>query len=171
MKLSGSVPPWFFFIPKWAFFVPLSIILFPRIIFHTLCRICIPIWYENMNEVWNWLAECRHSLVQIHKKKRYNSKALSPEGCATAGDGNGCSQSRRAGSRGADINSGGPGRSHSPCSGRTHRASGRCGQHDVPHSSPGTVAGVGLAAIHDGLRRQPPRAWRRRPGPAFDPSH
>jgi hypothetical protein len=79
----------------------------------------------------------------------------------------GCSQSRRAGSRGTDINCGGPGRTHSRCICSTHCASKRCGQHAAPHSRPGTVAGVGLAATH-GLRRQPPRA-RRRPGPAFDP--
>ncbi len=101
------------------------------------------------------------------KKKRYNSKALSPEGCAPARDGNRCSQSRRAGSRGADINCGGPGRKYSRCSGSTHPASQHSGQHAAPLSRPGTVAGVGLAATH-GLQQQPPRA-RRHPGPAFDP--
>jgi hypothetical protein len=108
-----------------------------------------------------------NSLVPIHQPQRYDSKALSQQGCATAGDGHGCSQSRRAGSRGAVINCSVPGRTHSRCSCSTHRASKRCGHHAAPDSRPGTVAGVGLAATH-GLRRQPHRT-RRRPGPAFDP--
>ena len=49
------------------------------------------------------------------KKKRYNSKALSPEGCALARDGNRCSQSRCAGSRGVDINCGGSPGGHTVC--------------------------------------------------------
>jgi hypothetical protein len=110
MKLSGSVPPWFFFIPKWDVFVLLSMILFWIIIFHILCWIFIPIWYE------------KKSGTNSPKKKRFNSKALSPQGSATAGNGNGVSQSRRAGSRGAHINCGCPGRIHCPCSCSTHRA-------------------------------------------------
>jgi hypothetical protein len=51
----------------------------------------------------DWLSTTTIPWYKFTKKKRYNAKALSPEGCAPDRDGNGCSQSRRAGSRGADI--------------------------------------------------------------------
>jgi len=91
-----------------------------------------------------------HNSLVPNPPQRYDSKALFEQGCAPPGDGHGCLQSRRAGSRGTVINHSVPRRTHSRCSCCTHRVSKRCGQHAAPAggqhaaSRPGTVATVGL---------------------------
>ncbi len=70
MKLSGSVPPWFFFIPKWDVFVtfvifftpscicfiPFAFISYPNELFF------IPICYTYKNMVWKCLAQYRRGV-------------------------------------------------------------------------------------------------------------
>ena len=130
------------FIPKWAVFIPgagfsylfgiikkvwyeIVLLSTSMVFFHTQIRCfgtsvyCfifemhfIPIWYEKMDEVWNWLA---YTFTIPWYQFTADHKGTIPrpclqQGCATAGDGHGCSQSRRAGSRGAVINRSVPGR-------------------------------------------------------------